>query len=168
MTQSCFTCIFRINQKKRFSIWYRGTVLDGFILDDANHIILFQSRDELQQFARSKHLMLEETVFRCDIDYASGWTETLKHKFNCEKILQVWNYADDFRCCVENRNVYEDPDERTPLYEKLFFGTNPPVFEREDMYFVPVWTTSELQDLKRIICSKVELLKKYVKQYNGC
>jgi len=56
-------------------------------------------------------------------------------------------------------SFYGDWKEMTPIYERVFYGTNPSALRKDGEYFTPTWTDVDLKVLQVVFRNGIQLLK---------
>lgn len=147
-----YPCWCRLDRRECYFIWYSfydGGDKDGVVLDASGKIAVFDSPDELSNYAVVKSLLLEqEEPAQYNWDILRNRIREIKHHprrntaIDCEAFLGAWNlFADASR----SLNVPFDGDSRRMnlLCDKLFWGTNPPALTPVGRFYVPIWTKHE-------------------------
>lgn len=73
----------------------------------------------------------------------------MKTKF-CSDLLNLWNLALDINASFERKNPYLNGSKK--IYDKIFYGTNPPVFMSEStVKYIPLFSKKENKQINYIV-----------------
>lgn len=151
LTRTYFRCWFRMQQLDLYALWYTNDY-QGFWLDSSGRLPAYQRVSELEAFCHAQAIdLFEEEPILHDLDRVLRWSESESEDPDCKEVLKAWNLCNDLRCTILGEEIYSSGLNAGPLYEKVYFGTNPKVFNPNGPPYLPSWTRSEIDELKRII-----------------
>ncbi|WP_172193779.1 hypothetical protein [Saccharibacillus qingshengii] len=156
--------VFRIEGRLFWCIWYTdkkdGDEEDGFLIE-ADRLKTFDSRETLDSYgeATNKELTDLEIAF-FDVDRLRQEFDQIEdtRTVDCHRFLNFWNMVSDAACSLK-RSFYGDQEEVTPVYHRVFYGTNPPTLRKGGEYFTPTWTNVDLKVLQAVFEDGIKLLK---------
>jgi len=147
---------FKTSEKSRFCIWYTNDV-DGFVAE-AQKVICFNSLQELKAFCCQAGYVLSKDITVYNVDCITDWIKTKNKVVDCSKLLDFWNITSDFARST-NQAFYGDTDGLVlDVYNKLFFGTNPPTLKGVAENYTPDWDEEDLNVLKKVMGECIEIL----------
>ncbi|OWR32671.1 hypothetical protein CDO73_03465 [Saccharibacillus sp. O23] len=157
--RSYYPVTFEIDDHLYRCVWYTEE-RDGF-LSEGNRLKLFDSREDLVAYDKQQGLnIVTEESSTISIDRLRGQFDQLDHggALDCHEFLNFWNCVSDAaHTCA--KIFYGDQDRLTPIYDRVFYGTNPPALRGDGEYFVPAWTKADKKQLKKVFEEGVLLLK---------
>jgi hypothetical protein len=157
MERTYFPLWFRLDHSDHYLIWSSaeteaGEDADGVVVDAFRHIPYFRNVAELSAYAAANSyapLDMEDAVLH-DLDSVVRWLKLKKMKrarqVNCEALLAAWNLFADMSRSL-NGQFDPDPERTERIYQKLFWGTNPPAMTPEGCHYTPLWSSVELETI---------------------
>jgi hypothetical protein len=162
MAREYFPIGIRLSGQDLYVIWYLDTT-DGVVVNEAGHVLAFQSMDELRKWAEEHGISPDAddpTVI--DLDAVENWTIAgSKEDVNPKEIMDSWNLFDDVQSSTGRRMVPKTDDYN--LYMKLLTAMNLPVFTPVGEHYTPVWSSEEVAHLKRILRIALPRFRKHLK-----
>lgn len=81
---------------------------------------------------------------------------------DCNWLIDIWNFFSDFFTITKQTFIGDSSDTCiSNLYDKLFYGCNL-LIEEKDKYYYPNWSTEDITLLKKVMLSGVENFAKWV------
>jgi len=133
---------------------------DGFLIEE-DWLRTFKSREELTIYAEQNGMTFNGSeLFVLSIDRLQSRFARIEQTrmVDCHAFLNFWNLVSDAAYSL-NRSFYGDREEVTFIYDRVFYGTNPPALRKDGEYFTPTWTDVELEVLKGIFREGKKLLE---------
>ncbi len=146
-----------------YALWYTNDV-DGWYLEADGSLVAFKSQDAVDRYALACGLDLssEQPVFR-DLDLIQSWLDSDLPRIDCKAALSAWNWFADLDTTVFMRSRFRELQRPSKVYEKLFAGTNPPVFNNTGVDYVPGWELAEIKELKHILRKGLGLFRDHLR-----
>lgn len=159
MSREHYPIVFQFNGLEYRCIWYTDEK-DGF-LTQSSKLRTFRSEQEAVACCEEKNkqpadleaIFLDIDLLRRELDQIED-TRTL----DCYRFLTFWNMIGDAAYSLE-LPFYGDRKEMTPIYERVFYGTNPSALRKDGEYFTPTWTDIDLKVLQAVFRNGIQLLK---------
>lgn len=146
----------KLNSSVRYLIWYTDEN-DGF-LSKLSKPITFMDKNKLEQYANSETIRLESEFTIYDFNIIKKWIENTLAPIDCESILDVWNFFSDLLKSVNYTFKGDlDIDNTVDVYNKLFYGLNLPIMQKNGEQYNPNWDEKDIQKLKEILLDGILL-----------
>jgi hypothetical protein len=158
-TREFHACSFVLDGTERYFLWYSieevGPDPDRVLLDETGQLREFHSLHAVESYAGAEALNLHPTWHaRYDFDTLAGWlNEPTIEGIDCERFLSVWNLFDDMLLSTGQHKLLFDGVEAfdEDVYDKLFWGTNPPALTPEGSSYEPIWSAHEMRIIERAL-----------------
>lgn len=158
-TREFTACSFVLDGIERYFLWYSMEEAnwdpDRILLDEAGALLQFESLDDLESYALAESLTLHPTWHaRYDFDAMAVWlTGPTIEGIDCERVLSLWNLFDDMLLSIGQGKLLFDGVEKfdEDVYDKLFWGTNPPALTPDGCHYEPIWSEHEVQIIERAL-----------------
>jgi hypothetical protein len=166
---------YRLDNKDRFLIWFTvdgaGEDLDGVVLNQKGEILVFRSRKEVFSYCDFGALEVERD-YDClhNFDVVIRWMKRKKSKWfgptaiDCKEFLDTWNLFGDI-----SRSLHGDFDsdrERTSkIYDKLFYGANPPAITPKGEHYTPYWPNKEKRIIRDVLSHGLQMFRNHLRLY---
>jgi hypothetical protein len=150
---------FRLDGRERYVLWIAGENGDDEVSADGDRVRVFDTLQELHQYAARHEIALEDTDADgvVDLDAAEQWCRTQSAP-DALSLLTVWNLCGDVARGTRRR--FDDRGEdRDRVYDVVFFANNLPSMTPSGESFVPDWTTDDLETLREVIRSGVTMFR---------
>jgi|GEM_PF-597888 hypothetical protein len=166
MSRDYYMLKYRWEGDERYLLWYDGDP-DGVVVDDEQRVLSFADPMLLRSCAAEKGISVnEEPPGLHDLDRVRQWSaQRDPATLDCGETLSAWNLFIDVRSSVEQRNVVYDEyeQENDDLYDKLFWGSNPPILTPEGKSYVPLWSRAELIRIGAVIDTGLRYFQAHVR-----
>jgi hypothetical protein len=163
MDRKYYILWYRLDGRDSYLIWYSDDI-DGIIVDENGNVHCFTDVASLQAYADTQHISIvaEEPILH-NLDAIDIWLKKGSEAIDPESFLAVWNLFTDIAHSVEGH--FDLRRELTQsIYDKLFWGSNPTSVKPEGEEYHPIWTESEIQAMRNIFQSGLELFRRSVKR----
>jgi hypothetical protein len=148
-----FSLLYRLKSVDRYLIWISNE-RDSVAVDNGGRVLTFESTAALGRYAELNHIRLEsETPALHDLDWVALWTESPDRPVDCKEALAAWNIFSDIATSVGATGLTFSrlDSEQGTIYQKLFWGNNPPSLTPEGCEFVPEWSPGEIEELTKVL-----------------
>jgi hypothetical protein len=156
-----FALLFRLNAENRYLIWISSE--KDFVVADAGGLVpTFEDTASVQAYAELNHYSLEgEEPILHDLDSVVAWTKAPGMPVDCRNALAAWNLFGDVARSIRGRGIaFDHLDSQFPsIYEKLFWGNNPPSMTPKGRHYVPEWSPGELAALAEVLSAGLGLFE---------
>lgn len=93
--------------------------------------------------------------------------KTCLNDIDCNLILRFWNIASDMAYTLKESFIGDDDGMDCVIldvYNKLFYGTNPPALKKDSPeVYIPKWTKEERLILSNVMDDAIRIFYKYLK-----
>jgi hypothetical protein len=156
-TRTYYPIGFTLDGQDRFFLWYTMDVPengpDRVLLDPDGFLLTFDEVEALHAYVCSEGLILDPAIpstwFNLDFDAVEAWCASpTTNSIECDEFLGAWNMMDDVLLTMGRAKLLHDGQQAYDdgVYDKLFWGTNPPALKPDDADdFEPVWTSEEME-----------------------
>ncbi len=152
MSTKYYACWYRLDRKDAYLIWYSNDP-DGVVIDGAGRVPTFSDLAHLRAHADALGLRVkEEDPILHDLDAVARWLERPQQKgIDCAGCLAAWNLCSDVAVSIGDRMCDRDRERVYIVYDKLFWGTNPPSVTPSGKQYKPIWTDAEVEALAEML-----------------
>jgi hypothetical protein len=160
MDRRYYSFWFRIGGQKLCAIWSDNDY-SKFWLDANGLLPAFSTKGAITAYAESIPISLENFEFEMvDLDELANWLEHPGLELDCNLVLNSWNLFDDLKTAVYGEDSYQAELQRpSTIYDKLYFGTNPPVLTPSNKEYVPIWTEPEIKEIQIPLADGLKLFR---------
>lgn len=154
-----YPIVFQFNGLEYRCIWYTNEK-DGF-LTEGSKLQTFYSSEEVIACCEEKNKQpvdLEAIFLNVDLLCREFDQIENTRTIDCYRFLTFWNMVGDASYSLE-LSFYGGREEVTPIYDRVFYGTNPSVLSKDGEYFTPTWTDVDLKVLQSVFRNGMQLLK---------
>ncbi|WAC18646.1 hypothetical protein OVA24_15545 [Luteolibacter sp. SL250] len=161
MSREYYDCLFRFRGAERHLIWFSDD-RDGVFADEHYKVPTFASTESLESaFPRLVHgqLKIESPILQ-DLDSVEASCRSSgKLEIDCGSFLTAWNlYVDVARSVGDRGSAYLDSDSSLDAeYDKLFHGNNFPAMTPPGQHYIPSWSDSERDNIRKHLILGSEL-----------
>lgn len=142
----------------KFYLWCEGDKNDSFLCMGSN-LLRFNSAEDALQYGKDNDLRVvnEKDKFVIHRTFVPG--NGMKYEY----FLSMWNCASDI-CNSVGKRFWADRKNKiiSGIYEKVFWGNNPPVEADDDEIYTPYFNWVERRILKGLYRSFMKIFKKYL------
>lgn len=148
---------FIIKSKNHYCLWY-SEYHDLFLVEN-NKIIYFKSKSELMKKYENVFDICNEIIIM-DVNEITQLEEIDYYK-NCDLLLDFWNNMSDLAKSLKF-NFYGDIKEKNIdiVYNKIFYGTNPPSLNQTNKTYIPDFNKSETKIISKVISNGLLLINR--------
>lgn len=150
---------FRLDGRERYLLWIAGEAGDDEVMADGDSVRVFDTLEEVNRYATRHGIALEDPDADgiLDIDAAEHWCRSQAAP-DAGLLLNVWNLCGDVARGTRRR--FDDRGEdRDRAYDVVFYANNLPSMTPPGEYFVPDWTTDDLETLREVILAGVAMVR---------
>jgi hypothetical protein len=157
-----YVCTAVLDRARIVFLWASGGEQpDRVVLDDDGFMVTFPSEYAARAASVNGAAVSSERVTRYKLDALVAWCMSGDDVRDCSVLLNAWNLFGD----LPRSDSFREADARgSAIYDKLFWGCNLPAMTPPGEHYVPVWSTSELADLKHLLLLGVAEFRARVKR----
>lgn len=138
---------------------------DGVVVDQQGKALAFPSVAALEDFACRNDIHLGEGEMGLhDLDAVAAWlADPRPETVDCRELLNVLNLASDVSHSVGSKfSIYDYESDLNVVYDKLFWGANPPLMSAGTEGCDLNWSAPELQILENEATRALEIFRDHV------
>jgi hypothetical protein len=166
---------YRLDNKDRFLIWFTvdgaGEDLDGVVLNQKGEILVFRSREEVFSYCDFGALEVERD-YDClhNFDVVIRWMKRKKSKWfgataiDCKEFLDTWNLFGDISRSLDG-DFDSDRERTSKIYDKLFYGANPPAITPKGEHYTPYWPNKEKRIIRDVLSHGLQMFRNHLRLY---
>jgi len=155
-----FPVNFIIDSNNYHCIWFCDGK-DGLIVESGK-IKSFSNIDALNDYAENNNFKLNDDDAELSIDAAKKWLAN-KATVDCSYFNYYWNMIGDM---ANSLNISFYGNKRTKhvdkLYDKLFYGCNPPSLRGNGEIYVPKFTKKEIRILRKVVKDGLRIVRYFL------
>ena len=167
MDNEYYVTWYRIEGVDRYLLWRNGgDDHDGVLVDDSRRVPSFRTPDEAERAARRLGLhFCEEKPLLIDLDVVVGWlAKPQAEDIDCSALLGAFNLFWDVSLSIgvigsEFLALKQEAVENK-VYDRLFWGTNPPALTPLGKHFVPEWDDIDIEFLSVALGTGLDMFRK--------
>lgn len=156
---------FKMSNQTYYCLWFSDN-RDAFLIDENEKVIMFYCEDEMRAFCKIHNLDIQvDAAVLYDID--AFMEKICLNDIDCNLILRFWNIASDMAYTLKESFIGDDDGMDCVIldvYNKLFYGTNPPALKKDSPeVYIPKWTKEERLILSNVMDDAIRIFYKYLK-----
>jgi hypothetical protein len=148
-----YLCEFRFEARRLYVIW-RTNDKDGLVRSKDGKIAAFADERRAADYCRTNDIsLMPESPAVYDFDMIAAWCEHPRaESIDCVAFLNAWNMLEDVHGFgSEALSLHKITSRRADeIYNKLFFGNNPPAVTPDGARYEPIWSEDEIDALSRM------------------
>jgi len=163
MDRKYYILWYRLGGSDSYLIWHSNEQ-DGVLIDEGGCVLSFRDRGSLLSYAERQGIIIEaEEPILHNLDGLEAWLKSGDaYLIDCNNFNSAWNLFADVSASMSGGF---DPDKEATrkVYDKLFWGCNPPGVTPEGEHYRPVWTKRELKIMRDVMSSGLQMFRSSVR-----